>query len=97
METHAKLAVIGGSGLYQMPGLTDVIELNPSTPFGQPSSPVVVGTLAGQRLAFLARHGIGHFISPSEVNYRANIFALKSIGVERVFIYGFCHIFSTPL
>ena len=90
METHAKLAVIGGSGLYQMPGLTDVIELNPSTPFGQPSSPVVVGTLAGQRLAFLARHGIGHFISPSEVNYRANIFALKSIGVERVISISAC-------
>lgn len=90
METRAKFAVIGGSGLYQMPGLTDVVELNIDTPFGRPSSPVIVGTLAGQRLAFLARHGIGHFISPSEVNYRANIFALKSIGVERVISISAC-------
>lgn len=90
MEKHANFAVIGGSGLYRMPGLTDVVELNLSTPFGQPSSPVVVGTLGGQRLAFLARHGIGHFISPSEVNYRANIFALKSIGVERVISISAC-------
>jgi 5'-methylthioadenosine phosphorylase len=90
MEKHAKFAVIGGSGLYRMSGLTDVVELNLETPFGQPSSPVVVGTLAGQRLAFLARHGLGHFISPSEVNYRANIFALKSIGVERMISISAC-------
>jgi 5'-methylthioadenosine phosphorylase len=90
METRPTLAVIGGSGLYQMPGLQDVQELILSTPFGQPSSPVVVGTLAGQRLAFLARHGIGHFISPSEVNYRANIYALKSIGVERIISISAC-------
>jgi 5'-methylthioadenosine phosphorylase len=90
METRPTFAVIGGSGLYQMPGLQDVEELNLSTPFGRPSSPVVVGTLAGQRLAFLARHGIGHFISPSEVNYRANIYALKSIGVERIVSISAC-------
>ena len=82
MDRKPTLAVIGGSGLYQMAGLQDVTELEMMTPFGKPSSPVVVGTLAGHRLAFLARHGIGHFISPSEVNYRANIYALKSIGVN---------------
>jgi 5'-methylthioadenosine phosphorylase len=78
------LAVIGGSGLYDMPALKDVEILEIDTPFGSPSSPITVGTLSGQRVAFLARHGIGHHISPSEVNYRANIFALKMLGVQRV-------------
>ena len=80
----ATLAVIGGSGLYSMPGLTDTRELDLDTPFGKPSAPIVVGTLENQKVAFLARHGLGHSISPSEVNYRANIYALKSLGVERV-------------
>jgi len=78
------LAVIGGSGLYNMPGLEDVTELEVTTPFGKPSSPIVVGNLEGQRVAFLARHGVGHFIMPAEINYQANIYALKEIGVERV-------------
>jgi 5'-methylthioadenosine phosphorylase len=78
------LAVIGGSGLYSMSGLTDVKEFAPNTPFGQPSAPVVVGMLEGKRVAFLARHGIGHNILPGEVNYRANLYVLKMLGTERV-------------
>ena len=78
------LAVIGGSGLYDMPALKDVETLEMETPFGKPSSPITIGTLSGRRVAFLARHGIGHHISPTEVNYRANIFALKMLGVQRV-------------
>jgi len=78
------LAVIGGSGLYNMPGLEETRELEVTTPFGKPSSPIVVGNLEGQRVAFLARHGVGHFIMPTEVNYQANIYALKELGVERV-------------
>jgi 5'-methylthioadenosine phosphorylase len=73
-----------------MPGLSEARELNLDTPFGRPSAPIVVGTLEGQRIAFLARHGIGHHISPSEVNYRANIYALKSLGVERVISVSAC-------
>jgi 5'-methylthioadenosine phosphorylase len=84
------LAIIGGSGLYTMPGLTEARELDLDTPFGKPSAPIVVGTLEGQKIAFLARHGLGHHISPSEVNYRANIYALKSIGVERVISINAC-------
>ncbi len=78
------LAIIGGSGLYGMPGLTDTREHAAETPFGTPSAPIVVGTLEGQRVAFLARHGVGHHITPSEVNYRANLYALKALGVERI-------------
>jgi 5'-methylthioadenosine phosphorylase len=78
------LGIIGGSGLYSMDGLTEISEHDLSTPFGKPSAPIVAGTLEGQRVAFLARHGIGHHISPAEINYRANIFALKSLGVERI-------------
>jgi 5'-methylthioadenosine phosphorylase len=73
-----------------MAGLTDVREHDVTTPFGKPSDPVVVGTLAGQRVAFLARHGRGHRYSPSEVNYRANIYALKMLGVERVIAVSAC-------
>ena len=86
----ATLAVIGGSGLYSMPGLTEARELDLDTPFGKPSAPIVVGSLEGQKIAFLARHGIGHHISPSEINYRANIYALKSLGVERVVSISAC-------
>src|SRR5512137_145642 len=78
------LAVIGGSGLYQMDGMLDIQEQNFETPFGAPSAPILVGSLSGRRVAFLARHGLGHHLSPSEVNYRANIFALKMLGVERI-------------
>jgi 5'-methylthioadenosine phosphorylase len=79
-----RLAIIGGSGLYSMPGLTDVRERRMKTPFGAPSDAVVIGTLEGRRVAFLARHGRGHRILPTEINYRANIYALKLLGVERV-------------
>ena len=84
------LGVIGGSGLYHMPGLQDTQVLDLGTPFGKPSAPVTVGTLEGRRVAFLARHGIGHFIMPSQVNYRANIYALKSLGVERIVSISAC-------
>jgi 5'-methylthioadenosine phosphorylase len=90
MSDAPSLAVIGGSGLYNMRGLADVVEHDLTTPFGRPSDPVVVGTLAGQRVAFLARHGRGHRLTPSEVNYRANIFALKMLGVERVIAVSAC-------
>lgn len=90
MEDHPKIAVIGGSGLYEMPSIADMQEFDINTPFGRPSSPVSIGTLNGYRIAFIARHGIGHFITPSEVPYRANIFALKSLGVERVISVSAC-------
>jgi 5'-methylthioadenosine phosphorylase len=79
-----KLGIIGGSGVYDMEALTDIQEVKPRTPFGDPSDAIVVGTLSGQRVAFLPRHGRGHRITPTEVNSRANIFALKSLGVERI-------------
>jgi 5'-methylthioadenosine phosphorylase len=79
-----KLAIIGGSGLYTMPGLEDIEEKVVTTPFGDPSAPIIIGRLGGQSIAFLARHGIGHHLSPSEINFRANIYALKSLGVERI-------------
>lgn len=90
MDEIPNLAIIGGSGLYEMPGLehTEVLDLN--TPFGKPSAPIVLGTLEGHRVAFLARHGTGHHISPSEINFRANIFALKSLGVERIVSISAC-------
>ncbi|KAF0107327.1 MAG: 5'-methylthioadenosine phosphorylase [Anaerolineaceae bacterium] len=84
MKETISLAIIGGSGLYNMPGLTDAEEHNIDTPFGKPSAPIVVGTLEGKRVAFLARHGIGHHILPGEVNYRANLYALKMLGARRV-------------
>jgi len=90
MELQPKLGVIGGSGLYNMPGLQNAQEIEVSTPFGQPSAPLVVGLLQDTPVAFLARHGKGHHISPSEINYRANIYALKSLGVERVVSISAC-------
>ncbi len=90
MTEKIALGIIGGSGLYTMDGLTEINEQDLSTPFGNPSAPITVGTLEGQRVAFLARHGIGHHISPSEINYRANIFALKMLGVERVVSISAC-------
>lgn len=84
MSEKPVLGVIGGSGLYQFEGLKNVEMVEVDTPFGNPSSPLAIGTLAGKRVAFLARHGIGHHISPSEVNYRANIYALKSLGIRQV-------------
>ena len=90
MTEHVTLAIIGGSGLYSMAGLTDPREQHIDTPFGKTSAPIVVGTLEGQRVAFLARHGIGHHITPSEVPYRANIYALKSLGVQRIVSISAC-------
>ena len=79
---EAKLGVIGGSGLYQIDGLSSVQEVRISTPFGEPSDAITVGNLEGTRVAFLPRHGKGHRISPTEIPARANIYALKSLGVE---------------
>lgn len=79
-----KLAIIGGSGLYSLPGLEDIEEREITTPFGDPSAPIIIGTLEGESVAFLARHGLGHQLSPTEINFRANIYALKSLGVEQV-------------
>jgi 5'-methylthioadenosine phosphorylase len=90
MTEAVRLAIIGGSGLYEMPGLIDPHEHYIATPFGSTSAPIVVGTLEGERLAFLARHGIGHHITPSEVPYRANIYALKSLGVQRIVSISAC-------
>ncbi len=89
-QTKISLAVIGGSGLYELPGLTDSSQIIMDTPFGAPSAPIVVGTLEGKRIAFLARHGQGHHLTPSEVNYRANIIALKTLGVERLVSINAC-------
>ena len=81
---EAQIGVIGGSGLYQLEGLTDVEEVSVSTPFGDPSDSIVVGKLTGRSVAFLPRHGRGHRISPSNLPVQANIYALKSLGVERI-------------
>ena len=77
----AQIGIIGGSGLYQMEGLTDIREIDVETPFGRPSDNFILGTLEGVRVAFLARHGRGHRVSPSHINYRANIDVLKRCGV----------------
>ena len=90
MSESATLAIIGGSGLYEMQGLEKTHEFDPDTPFGKPSAPIVTGTLEGTRVAFLARHGIGHHLTPGEVPYRANIYALKSLGVERIISVSAC-------
>ena len=79
-----EIGIIGGSGLYDMAELTDREEKTISTPFGDPSGPYVLGTLRGKRVAFLARHGAGHRILPSELNFRANIYGFKLLGVERI-------------
>lgn len=87
---EARIAVIGGSGVYQMEALRDVTEVKIATPFGDPSDSIMIGTLAGVRIAFLPRHGRGHRIMPTEVNSRANIWALKSLGVERIISISAC-------
>ena len=83
MQT-AEIGIIGGSGLYAMPGLTNVREQYLETPFGDPSDAFILGELEGRKVAFLARHGRGHRILPSELNFRANIYAMKMLGVERI-------------
>lgn len=90
MDIQPVLGVIGGSGLYSMEQLTSVEQVQIETPFGEPSSPIVLGDLDGQRVAFLARHGMGHRLSPAEVHYRANIYALKSLGIKRVLAVSAC-------
>jgi 5'-methylthioadenosine phosphorylase len=80
----AEIGIIGGSGLYQMNSLTDVREVALDTPFGKPSDNYILGTLAGRKVAFLARHGRGHKIMPSELNFRANIHGMKQLGVTRI-------------
>ncbi|MCL5947413.1 MAG: S-methyl-5'-thioadenosine phosphorylase [Chloroflexi bacterium] len=87
---EAQIAVIGGSGLYQMEGLADLSEVRVATPFGEPSDVITLGTLEGQRIAFLPRHGRGHRISPSEINARANIYALKLLGVKQIIAVSAC-------
>jgi len=81
---QARIGIIGGSGLYHMEGLTDVREIETTTPFGPPSDSLHVGTLDGVRVAFLARHGRGHRLMPTELPFRANIYAMKVLGVERI-------------
>ena len=90
MTEKISLAIIGGSGLYSMTGLTVTTEYDLDTPFGKPSAPIVVGTLEGKHIAFLARHGIGHHIMPTDVPYRANIYGLKALGVERIISINAC-------
>ncbi len=87
---EAGLAVIGGSGLYEIEGLSDVVEVRPGTPYGPPSDALVVGSLGPTRIAFLPRHGRGHRLTPSEVPYRANIYALKLLGVGSVVAVSAC-------
>src|SRR5919107_6162753 len=82
--TTTKIGIIGGSGLYQMPELKDVEEVSLDTPFGPPSDSFIVGTLEGERVAFLPRHGRGHRVLPTELPFRANIYAMKLLGVERI-------------
>jgi len=81
---QVQIGIIGGSGLYDMAEVTDRREITVTTPFGDPSGPYVIGTLRGKRVAFLSRHGAGHRLSPSELNFRANIFGMKTIGVEYI-------------
>jgi 5'-methylthioadenosine phosphorylase len=83
-SAQATIGVIGGSGLYAMNGLMNAREIRVKTPFGDPSESIVLGTLEGKRVAFLARHGRGHRILPGEINYRANVYAMKLLGVERI-------------
>src|SRR2546423_8062877 len=82
--TTAKIGIIGGSGLYQMPELKEIEEVSVETPFGKPSDSFIVGTLEGERVAFLPRHARGHKLLPTELPFRANIYAMKLLGVERI-------------
>ncbi|MCD6287857.1 MAG: S-methyl-5'-thioadenosine phosphorylase, partial [Candidatus Hydrogenedentes bacterium] len=84
MNDKIEIGIIGGSGFYEIDGLTDIEVKNVSTPFGSPSDALVVGTLCGRRVAFLPRHGRGHVVSPTHLNARANIYALKQLGAEFV-------------
>ena len=90
MSSPPLFAVIGGSGLYDIPGLTQIREHWLNTPFGKPSGPIIQGEIHGEQVLFLARHGKGHPINPSQVNYRANIYGLKKLGVNRVISINAC-------
>lgn len=81
---QVKIGIIGGSGLYQMPEITDIKEVEVDTPFGKPSDAFIIGTLEGERVAFLPRHGRGHKLTPTELPFRANIYAMKLLGVEYI-------------
>src|SRR5580692_1191341 len=83
-QTGAQIGIIGGSGLYGMPGLEKPREVRLKTPFGDPSDALVLGTMEGKRVAFLARHACVHRLTPTEINYRANVHAMKQLGVERI-------------
>ena len=83
-KPRASVGILGGTGLYEIDGIKNTREVRLRTPFGEPSGPYVIGTLEGRRVAFLARHGQGHRLLPAEVNYRANIFGFKKLGVERI-------------
>jgi 5'-methylthioadenosine phosphorylase len=97
MQTQARIGVIGGTGLYDIEGITEVKEFYPNTPFGKPSDAIVVGKLGGVSIAFLPRHGKGHRISPTEVPSRANIYALKALGVEFIISSNSCGSFKEEL
>lgn len=90
MNEKPVLGVIGGSGLYDFPALESIENFYPDTPFGKPSAPIALGLLSGRKVAFLARHGIGHTLNPTEVNYRANIWAMKMAGVDRLVSVSAC-------
>ncbi len=90
MNQSPILAVIGGSGLYQFDNIQNIEVVETNTPFGKPSSPITLGNLMGKPVAFLARHGIGHTLSPSEVPYKANIYALKALGVQKIVSVSAC-------
>ncbi|MGB2642656.1 MAG: S-methyl-5'-thioadenosine phosphorylase [Candidatus Acidiferrum sp.] len=83
-KAQAEIGIIGGSGLYSMSGLTKTREIRVKTPFGEPPDAIVLGTLEGKQVAFLARHGRGHRILPGEINFRANVYAMKLLGVDRI-------------
>jgi 5'-methylthioadenosine phosphorylase len=90
MDNTPLIAIIGGSGLYDMNGIIEKKSVFLDTPYGKPSSPITIGLLNGKRIAFIARHGIGHILNPSEVNYRANIYALKVLGVKKIISISAC-------
>ena len=85
LADQADVGVIGGSGIYDLDSLENIEIIDPDTPYGRPSGPITVGTLAGRRVAFIARHGVGHHLLPSEVPYRANIAALRQLGVRQIY------------
>jgi 5'-methylthioadenosine phosphorylase len=80
----ARIGIMGGSGLYKIEGIQDLKEVSVKTPFGEPSDKFIIGNLEGKEIVFLPRHGVGHRIAPSQINYRANIFGMKKLGVERI-------------